>query len=456
MSNQEEFQLFDLKVEVVAPEGAKLWCGAKIGDYFELKGEMMHLPPNQGISIYSLSSVLPLLAAKQRSTSQADWMSTDCEVACPDPNCPSRLRITRTNRRTFQHSETTATPLTTMPLARIPNGHEISRIIKGGWHLAGGHGDINPDVAVDDMAKFAEAGIFTFDCADIYTGVEELIGKFRAKYPELAKKIRVHTKCVPDLASLATLKPEDVSRTIYRSCDRLGVNCLDLVQFHWWDFSVPGHVQAALELTRLKEIGKIANVAVTNYDTAHLRELIEAGVPVVAHQLQYSLLDERPKSEMLKFCKEHNIVFLCYGTVAGGFLSDNWLNKSEPMDLATLPNRSLVKYKLIIDDFGGWTLFQELLRTLRCVADKHGCDIATVAVRAVLDRDNVAAAIVGATNTHYLAEHQKIADLKLDDSDLSSIEAVLSKRQGPVGDCYLLERDRTGRHGRIMKYNLQK
>jgi uncharacterized repeat protein (TIGR04076 family) len=72
---------------------------------------MLHLPPGQGFSIYSLAAVLPLLAAKQRVTTPADWMSTDADVACPDPNCPSRLRITRLARRRFRHSEVTAVPL---------------------------------------------------------------------------------------------------------------------------------------------------------------------------------------------------------------------------------------------------------------------------------------------------------------------------------------------------------
>jgi uncharacterized repeat protein (TIGR04076 family) len=107
----EGFELWDLKVEVVAPEGAKIWCGANVGDYFELRGEMLYLPPGQGISIYSLASVLPLLAAKQRPTDENDWMTTDAEIACPDPNCPSRLKITRTKLRRFNHSETTAVPL---------------------------------------------------------------------------------------------------------------------------------------------------------------------------------------------------------------------------------------------------------------------------------------------------------------------------------------------------------
>ncbi|QYU67189.1 TIGR04076 family protein [Leptolyngbya sp. 15MV] len=103
------FELWDLKVEVVAPPGAKLWCNARPGDFFELRGEMLHLPPGQGFSIYSLGAILPLLAAKQRPTHASDWMTTDAEVACPDPNCPSRFRITRTALRRFRRAETTAT-----------------------------------------------------------------------------------------------------------------------------------------------------------------------------------------------------------------------------------------------------------------------------------------------------------------------------------------------------------
>jgi uncharacterized repeat protein (TIGR04076 family) len=108
--DEDVFELWDLKVEVIAPEGAKIWCGAKPGDHFELRGEMLHLPPGQGFSIYSLAAVLPLLAAKQRPTHPMDWMSSDAEVACPDPNCPSRFRITRTGLRRFRRGDTTATP----------------------------------------------------------------------------------------------------------------------------------------------------------------------------------------------------------------------------------------------------------------------------------------------------------------------------------------------------------
>lgn len=106
----DSFELYDLRVDIVVPPGQRVLCGAKPGDHFELRGEMLHLPPGQGFSIYSLAAVLPLLAAKQRPTHPQDWMTSDAEVACPDPNCPSRFRITRTQLRRFRRSETTATP----------------------------------------------------------------------------------------------------------------------------------------------------------------------------------------------------------------------------------------------------------------------------------------------------------------------------------------------------------
>src|SRR3954469_25193065 len=111
VERDDSFELYDLRVEVTAPEGGRIYCGAKVGDHFELRGEMLHLPPGQGFSIYSIAAVLPLLPAKQRPTDRSDWMTTDAEIACPDPNCASRLRITRLGLSRFSHAETTAVPL---------------------------------------------------------------------------------------------------------------------------------------------------------------------------------------------------------------------------------------------------------------------------------------------------------------------------------------------------------
>jgi aryl-alcohol dehydrogenase-like predicted oxidoreductase len=341
-----------------------------------------------------------------------------------------------------------------IPRLELAPGISISRLIKGGWHLAGDHGDVDPDQAIRDMAAFVDAGITTFDCADIYTGVEELIGRFRREYPGHAARLRVHTKFVPDLDELASVDRAYVEGIVVRSLQRLGVERLDLVQFHWWDHSVARYVEVALELERLRKAGKIDRIGVTNFGMAELGELLDAGVPVLTHQLQYSLLDDRPEHGMVELCRARGISLLAYGTVAGGFLSDRWLGRPSPAE--PLTNRSLVKYRLIIDEFGGWPLFQELLTALRLVAERHGCDIATVATRVVLDRPGVAAAIVGATSAAHLAAHARVGSLELDRKDQALIEAVTRRREGPPGDVYTLERDREGPHGRIMKYTLNR
>ncbi|MBX3568264.1 MAG: aldo/keto reductase [Rhizobiaceae bacterium] len=341
----------------------------------------------------------------------------------------------------------------------IAPGYEISRVIRGNWQMADGHGQNRSREAIDDLIAYADAGITTFDCADIYTGVEELIGQFRRRYAmlrgqEAGARIHVHTKFVPDLDILPRIAKADVERVIDRSLRRLETERLDLVQFHWWDYAQPRWLDTLHWLDELRAAGKIRNIGATNFDTGHLRAILDAGIPLRSMQVQYSLLDRRPEKAMAGIAGAGGVSLLCYGTVAGGFLSDRWLGKAEPRD--AFENRSLIKYKLIIDDIGGWDLFQSLLGVLRYIADGHGADIATVASAAMLSRSQVAAVIVGARDRSHLPANLAISGLSLSSHDLAAIERAMSCARPLDGDIYTLERDRTGRHGAIMKYNLNK
>jgi aryl-alcohol dehydrogenase-like predicted oxidoreductase len=337
-------------------------------------------------------------------------------------------------------------------------GYRVSRLLKGGWQLSEGHG---PAFAAEDaiagMFAFADAGITGFDCADIYTGVEALIGAFRARYRErrgaaALARLKVHTKYVPDWSTLGRLDRRQVEAVIDRSLQRLGQERLDLVQFHWWSYAAPGLAETAGHLVELQRAGKIDRLAGTNFDTPHSRALIEAGYPLFSMQVQYSLLDPRPENGLVALAQQHGFRLFCYGALAGGFLGERWLGAPEPAP--PLPNRSLVKYKLIIDDFGGWALFQRLLAALKGIADRHRVGIGAVATRWVLDRPAVAGVIVGARDARHLAATLQADRLRLDAADRAAIDAVLAERQGPAGDTFALERDRTGRHGLIMKYEL--
>jgi aryl-alcohol dehydrogenase-like predicted oxidoreductase len=340
----------------------------------------------------------------------------------------------------------------TIERLEIQPGYSISRLLKGGWHLSNGHGaNVEPRRAIDDMAAFVEAGITTFDCADHYLGVEQMIGDFRRAYPELGRRLQIHTKYVPDWDALPTLSRADTVRIIDRSLQRLGVDTLDLVQFFWWNAKVPGAATTALVLKDLQREGKIRHIGVTNFTTPQLRELVDAGVPIAVNQLQYSLVDHRPERDQLDFCRDNGIAVVTYGHLLGGFISADWIGKPEAGE--PFANRSLRKYKLIIEDFGGWALFQELLGALKSIADRLGVGPGEVALRWTLDRHDIAGCIVGATSTRHLAANQKVFDIALSDDDRARLAAITARRSGPEGDCYELENDRTGRHGRIMRPN---
>ncbi|MCU0813239.1 MAG: aldo/keto reductase [Burkholderiaceae bacterium] len=333
-------------------------------------------------------------------------------------------------------------------------GYRIPRIVRGGWQLAGGHGEVIADAAVADMRAFVDAGLNTFDCADIYTGVEAMYGRFNAlQRAEGRPLLQVHTKFVPDYDDLARVDEAYVRRIVMRSLERLNAPKLDLVQFHWWDYAVPGMVETALVLAQLQREGLVAHLGGTNFDTPHTARMLDAGVPIVSMQVQYSLLDRRPERALVPLARERGFRLLCYGALAGGFLTDAWLGAPEPLEIT---NRSLIKYKLVIDDFGGWGAFQALLRALRGIADRHGVSIAAVATRWVLQRERVAAAIVGARYASHLPDTLAVFGFALDADDEARLAPILQAHPGPEGDTYTLERDQTGRHGRIMKYNLNK
>lgn len=342
-----------------------------------------------------------------------------------------------------------------MTRATLAPGYDISRVLKGGWQLAGGHGAVDVDAALAGMDRYVAAGITTFDCADIYVGVEELIGRWRKMRPDAASKIQVHTKYVPDLDRLPTHSRADVVRGVDRSLRRLGVDALDLVQLHWWDYEVPGYVQAASWLDELRAAGKVRHIGLTNFDQQRVAEIVTAGVPIVSHQVQYSVLDRRPAASMADYCEAHAIGVLCYGALAGGFLSERWLDVSDPPS-ESLENRSLVKYRLIIDEFGGWLLFQRLLRVLRDVGARHGAGIGAVATRWVLDQPAVTGVIVGVRHDGHLASVASALALQLDDDDRAAIAAVQSAATGPAGEVYALERVKGGVHASVMRYTLNR
>jgi aryl-alcohol dehydrogenase-like predicted oxidoreductase len=210
-------------------------------------------------------------------------------------------------------------------------------------------------------------------------------------------------------------------------------------------------VETAETLLKLKQAGKIRHIGLTNFNTRQLKGIVEAGIPVLTNQLQYSPIDRRPEKELVPFCQQKQIMQLCYGSLAGGFFSDYWFKADEPG--GPLSNRSLTKYKLIIEDIGGWGQFQQILAGMSQIAKKHHVNLSQVALKWTLDQSQVAAVIVGATSTKHLKENLGVFDFSFDPDDLQGLEEILKQSLPLSGDCFDLERDKKGRHGSIMRYN---
>src|SRR5712691_2341499 len=317
----------------------------------------------------------------------------------------------------------------------------ICRILNGMWQVSGAHGRIDPTAAIKNMFDYLDAGFTTWDLADHYGPAEDFIGEFRRQLAalrgaEALTGIQAFTKWVPRPGRMTRRIVED---NIARSLRRMGVETLDLLQFHWWEYDDSAYLDALTFLAELRDEGKIRHLALTNFDTAHLKIISEHGIRVVSNQVQYSLIDRRPEVRMVPFCQEHAIQLLTYGTVCGGLLAEKYLGQPEP-GYGVLNTASLQKYKQMIDAWGGWGLFQELLRVLKQIGDKHRVSIANVAVRSILDRPAVAGVIVGVRLgvADHCTDNAHAFNFALDVEDQAQIQSVLDKSQDLyrlIGDC---------------------
>jgi len=317
----------------------------------------------------------------------------------------------------------------------------ICRLLNGMWQVSGAHGYIEPARAIAEMFAYHDAGFTTWDLADHYGPAEEFIGAFRRQFAEgygvqRLSEIEAFTKWVPPPGPMT--RPV-VKGAINTSLSRMGVECLDLLQFHWWDYEDRRYLDALKHLTDLQREGKIRHLALTNFDTERLRLITDSGIRIVSNQVQYSLVDRRPETRMAAFCRDHGITLLSYGTVLGGLLSERYLGRPEP-GRSELQTASLQKYKNMIDAWGGWALFQELLAVLKQIADKHRVSVANVGVRYILDRPAVAGVIIGARLgvAQHITDNARVFGFALDTADHASIEGVLAKSRDLmklIGDC---------------------
>ena len=311
----------------------------------------------------------------------------------------------------------------------------ISRVITGLWQIADMERDeqsLDLERAAQSMKAYTEADLTTFDMADHYGSAEEIAGIFTQRYAG-SEEVQILTKWVPEPGGASR---ETVRQAVQRALDRLQTDRLDLLQYHAWNYADPSYLDDLFYLQELQEQGLIRHLGVTNFDTAHLRIVLETGINVVSNQLCFSLLDQRASNDMSQLCEERGVKILAFGTLAGGFLTERWLDQPEP-GMAALSTWSQMKYKRYIDATGGWAPFQRLLTVLQQTADRHGVSMANIASRFILQQPAVGAVIIGARlgQSEHIRNNQQLLDFAPDEKGWDAIRAAINDLTPIPGDC---------------------
>ena len=316
-------------------------------------------------------------------------------------------------------------------------GLQKNPIITGLWQVADlerGGNTLDRDSAAEELINYSKDGFNCFDMADHYGSAELIAGAARLKLLEKNNTQRaplLFTKWCPQPQECT---PDAVRRGIADRRERLGVECIDLLQLHWWSFDHPGYIDVMDTLMTLKQEGWIRHVGLTNFDTDHLKVLLSCGHQIATNQVCLSVLDPRALGEMSALCANANVGLLAYGSLAGGFLSGKWLNASEPDAVA---DWSKMKYQRFINAVGGWQVFQLVLRTLDDIAKRHQVSLSNVATRWVIEQPAVAGVIIGAR----LMEHQhrdanKVPlTFQLTEADHEQINHCSKHLTAIAGDC---------------------
>lgn len=312
---------------------------------------------------------------------------------------------------------------------------KISRVITGLWQIADMERNgttLNPAVTAEFMKAYATAGFTTFDMADHYGSSEIIAGTFKNTYQDI-ENILLFTKWVPEPGKISR---KAVRKAVNLALKRTQQDTIDLMQFHAWHYPDPSWLDGLFYLKELQDEGLIKHLGVTNFDAAHLRIALASGIPIVSNQICHSLIDQRANGPMLDVCAAYGVRLLAFGTLAGGFLTEKWLGQPKPIQ-AELKTWSQMKYLRFINAAGGWKIFQNLLRTVKQIADKHEVSIANIASRYIFENKAVAGVIVGARlgKSEHIKDNKKIVKIDLLSEDIAAIKEAQANLLAIPGGC---------------------
>lgn len=320
----------------------------------------------------------------------------------------------------------------------------MDRIIRGGWQL---HAAASVDVEAEArrVLAFMAAGVTTFETSDTYRHVDEVLGRAVARCRDRGERPpRIHTRL--------TL-PCDVETGCRRLTESLGLSRLDLVQIQDWALDEDRILAACRAVEAMQAAGAVDRLGLMNMSEQTLQRLWDHGVRPSTIQVQFSLLDRRPLSGLCAWALARGVGVLAYGTLAGGLLDAGWLGRADPGLRPSADAHFHAEYRAVVDAFGGWDLYQHLLRVLSDIAAACSVTIPDVALRWVLDQPGVAAALVGGSVPARASAWQRAVALTWPAGARATLDSVLSRSPGVPGPVGWLERQPAGVFARAIAAN---
>jgi aryl-alcohol dehydrogenase-like predicted oxidoreductase len=308
------------------------------------------------------------------------------------------------------------------------SGLKISAIAYGNWLTHGSQ--VEEDAALACVQQALDEGITTFDTADVYanTAAESVLGKALAG--ERREGLEIFTKVFwptgPGAHNDKGLSRKHILESIDGSLRRLGTDYVDLYQAHRYDHGTPLE-ETMVAFSDVVRSGKALYIGVSEWRAEEIRAAAELArelrVPLVSNQPQYSLLWRVIEPEVVPTCKELGIGQIVWSPIAQGVLTGKYL-----------PGQAPPAGSRATDDKGGADMISrwleddvlERVQQLRPIADGVGLSLAQLAVAWVLQNDNVAAAIIGASRPEQVTENVKAAGVELDEATLKAIDDVVA------------------------------
>lgn len=307
------------------------------------------------------------------------------------------------------------------------SGLKVSEITYGNWLTHGSQ--VENDVATACVKAALDAGITTFDTADVYANgaAEEVLGK--AVAGERRESLEIFTKVYfpvgPKGPNDTGLSRKHIREGIDNSLRRLGTDYVDLYQAHRYDHETPLEETIAA-FGDVVQQGKALYIGVSEWTADQLREAQslarQRGFSIVSNQPQYSALWRVIEAEVVPASRELGISQVVWSPLAQGVLTGKYV-----------PGQPLPEGSRATDDKGGADMISRYMndetltrvQKLKPIADDLGLSMSQLAIAWVLANDNVAAALVGASRPEQIADNVKAAGVTLEADVLARIDEAL-------------------------------